>query len=326
VGKKAGYINKEGQIVIPARYLWARNFGDGLARVGVTGGVDYIDETGRSVIRLKKATQAGTRGFRKGIAALQVGTKWGFIDKTGKTVIPANYEMVGDFFEGRAAVTLGAPSSSASKKGSTSAAPVPKWGYIDTTGRMVIKPAFEIFTLQAGTTTGDFHDGLAAVKSKNKWGYIDKSGKAVIPFKYNYAAPFSEGLALVLPEPPDGGKGGIGYIDKTGKLVVEPRFAKGGSFKSAFAPVKEGDKYGFIDRGGRMVIPARFEGAADFSEALAAVKVDGRWGYVDTEGDVVIDPQFDEALPFDGGLAPVALRGKEGYVDKTGNLVWPQGQ
>lgn len=42
-----------------------------------------------------------------------------------------------------------------------------------------------------------FNEGLAAVKKDGKWGYIDETGKTVIPFEYDYAFPFSEGLAVV---------------------------------------------------------------------------------------------------------------------------------
>ena len=40
-------------------------------------------------------------------------------------------------------------------------------------------------------------DGLAAVKKGGKWGYIDTTGKTVIPFQYDIAFAFSEGLAVV---------------------------------------------------------------------------------------------------------------------------------
>ncbi|HUU50204.1 MAG TPA: WG repeat-containing protein, partial [Nitrospinota bacterium] len=66
-----------------------------------------------------------------------------------------------------------------------------KWGYIDKTGKIVIKPEFY--------RVWPFSDGLAAVyvKEKEKWGYIDKTGKVVIEPKFDWASRFSEGLARV---------------------------------------------------------------------------------------------------------------------------------
>lgn len=44
---------------------------------------------------------------------------------------------------------------------------------------------------------GQFNEDLAPVKENGKWGYIDETGKTVIPFRYDKAYSFSEGLALV---------------------------------------------------------------------------------------------------------------------------------
>lgn len=49
------------------------------------------------------------------------------------------------------------------------------------------------------TNAHSFADGFASVcNQKGKWGYIDKAGKEVIPYRYNYATSFAEGVARVL--------------------------------------------------------------------------------------------------------------------------------
>lgn len=55
--------------------------------------------------------------------------------------------------------------------------------------------AYEIKPLYAKAEP--FAEGYAAVQTEGKWGYIDESGQAVIAAAYDYAAPFSEGRALV---------------------------------------------------------------------------------------------------------------------------------
>ena len=70
--------------------------------------------------------------------------------------------------------------------------PVPKdnkYGYIDKTGKEIVKPKYD--------DAYEFSEDLARVQKDDKWGFIDKTGKEVIPIKYDYAEGFSEGLAEV---------------------------------------------------------------------------------------------------------------------------------
>ena len=47
------------------------------------------------------------------------------------------------------------------------------YGFIDTTGKMVIPPKY--------LEVKPFYEGLAAVRVGDKWGFIDRSGELVIP-------------------------------------------------------------------------------------------------------------------------------------------------
>jgi hypothetical protein len=85
-----------------------------------------------------------------------------------------------------------------------------KYGFIDKTGKIVIKPQFDDALL-------GFFEGLAEVQIGGKWGYIDKSGNIVIKPQFDGTSGFQEGLAKVFI----GGKE-AGYIDKTGRYVWEP--------------------------------------------------------------------------------------------------------
>jgi len=64
-----------------------------------------------------------------------------------------------------------------------------KWGYIDKTGNIIIKPQFD--------RASAFSEGLAGVKIGNKHGFIDQNGIIVIEPKFDKAWHFSEGLAIV---------------------------------------------------------------------------------------------------------------------------------
>jgi hypothetical protein len=65
--------------------------------------------------------------------------------------------------------------------------------------------------------------------SNGKYGYIeDHSGKKIIPFKYDDAWPFSEGLAAVKVD------GKWGFIDKTGKEIIPCVYSETGSFSEFY--------------------------------------------------------------------------------------------
>ena len=81
--------------------------------------------------------------------------------------------------------------------------------YIDKTGKVVVKPQFDM--------GNEFSEGLAAVSILGGGvGFIDNKGKVVIKPQLQFAETFSEGLAKVDIS------NRHGYIDKTGKYVWEP--------------------------------------------------------------------------------------------------------
>ena len=78
--------------------------------------------------------------------------KWGFCDKNKKIVIPLKYDAVYPFWEGLAAVNIGAESY---EGGAVSGG---KWGFIDKTGKEVIPLKYDcVFS---------FVEDLAAVSNE----------------------------------------------------------------------------------------------------------------------------------------------------------------
>ncbi|MCH2247882.1 MAG: WG repeat-containing protein, partial [Crocosphaera sp.] len=169
---------------------------------------------------------------------------------------------------------------------------------------------------------------------KSKYGYV-KNGKVVIPFEFDYAAIFEDGVAQVVKN------GRVGYIDTTGKIVI-PFEVENNSlkrFREGLAAVKKDGKWGYINKIGKLVIPYQFDEAKEFSEGLAQVsyheKEDGKTtyihdvGYINKKGEVIIPFEFSYGQYFSNGLAPVQQYNQElggykyGYINKTGRWVIP---
>ncbi len=163
----------------------------------------------------------------------------------------------------------------------------------------------------------DFSEGLAAVMENGKYGFIDKTGKTVIPAIYDKMAwSFSESLAQVKKDEK------YGFIDKTRKAVIPAIYDKVWFFCEGLAAVMENGKYGFIDKTGKVVVPIIYDGVENFSEGLARVCKDGKWGFIDKTGKVAIPLIYVRAENFREGLAWVINKDKKwGFIDKTGRWV-----
>ena len=89
-----------------------------------------------------------------------------------------------------------------------------KWGLIDTTGKVVSKPAYKEIMI----TT----EGLYGVKyDNNKYGFIDKKGKVQIAFDYDEVRPFNNGLSIV-----SRGPGKLGVINHFNAKIAPCYFSE----------------------------------------------------------------------------------------------------
>lgn len=318
-----GYIDKTGKLVIPAKYLAARPFHDGLAAVLVGLKWGYIDTRGQIKIK-PQFDDAHT--FSDGLAAVRNAYLWGYINKTGAYSFASKY---GDLWAPNAQRDYLEVKPFKSPLTLVSA-PGDRWRFIDRTGkvRTDIRPG------HPQHAESQFRDGLALAKTEpeRKYGFIDINGRLVLQ-SCNADGPFSEGLAQTMTY---GDKFGevrnCGYIDKTGKTVVKPIYFLVNPFRNGFASVSHGrwgepngyhGKWTFIDKTGKEISPVIFDDAKDFTEGLGLVKVGAKWGFINTSGKVVITPAYDGASQFSDGLAMVRIGDKHGYIDHRGELVIP---
>ncbi len=188
--------------------------------------------------------------------------------------------------------------------------------------------------------------------SDNKYGFVNAIGDTVIPPVYDYAEPFSEGLALVkklkgyklidttgklwdISELKnnrgfryDWGEFHSGmpvlvpvweckYIDLTGKTALEIPYRDAGSFHNNKAMVFQGDKYAYINHFGMIV-----EDWKEIPDDYRAVKYKGYFGYVNKNGKLVIDYQYVKAYDFQGGIAKVSPDGQKwAIINKKGKYI-----
>jgi hypothetical protein len=353
---KWGYMNRQGDVVIPVRFDRAEDFFEQKAVVSLEGKAGYIDEAGKWHI---EPTFFGARRFQRGIAVAKHSDTLGIIDTSGRFLIDPQFAQIEDFSEGLAAVWRGPTER---RQGEFVIVFGGKWGFIKEDGSIAIETHFERvkkFTEGlAATAFGLQFDPGGVIVNGGKWGFIDTRGRIVIPPKFDEVKPFYSGVAVYW----DAGAQAQGLIDHSGSVILPAHYrqigayldddpfrdglassvAKSGlveylkatgrvafqcpksscsDFSEGLARVSDGRRSGYIDTTGAIVITLDFDDARDFSDDLAAAKEKKLWGYINKTGRWAIPPRFTEAHPFVDGLALVRLEDRWIYIDGTGGIV-----
>jgi hypothetical protein len=339
-----GYVNGNGEMVIPQKFSFGGAFADGLAPVLMPDNYDghgYIDTTGKLVVPLQFVK---AESFEGGVARVardfdhpdlkrlgvelaegtllpaELTTFWGLIDKTGKPLTAFEYTSIEPFSEGVALAKFDFGS-------------VSRRAFLDTSGHVVQALAA---VLKSSEDWQPFGDGVACTRhaadaAGNVTTCYDHTGKAVVQSAYNVYAPFSEGLARAAPQKFDGK---YGFIDKTGKLAIPAHFVFEDSFTQGLAGAcfEQGpNKCGYIDRSGKMTIqPAKFARPYPFHEGFASVcrqLENSNWVrfYIDQAGHVLGPEEFDSSFSCGGADAPVEggiVITRDGVREVTGKYVW----
>jgi WG containing repeat len=132
------------------------------------------------------------------------------------------------------------------------------------------------------------------------YGFVNRSGEIVVPFKYQFAMGFAEGVAPVWIEPRR-----CGYIDTNGQIVIEPKYKYCRPFSEGIANVEVEDGWTFIGRDGAPITSDVFQSVSQFADGRGPAKTSDRWGYIDRDGHFAISAQYEHAWPFSGGHAIV---------------------
>jgi|GEM_PF-788434 len=379
------FVDKYGRQV-SRRFKNALSFNDGLALVSDADWVGFIDTKGRLAMRFDSSDWLH-RHHLPDQPKTNDGMRYGFINKSGEYLIKPRYNAASPFSGGLALVDgSGLYTAYINKSGDTvisnhggmhkrfseglaaiSEAPDPEtiggdrslWGYMDTSGKLVIKHQFY--------EALPFSNGKAAVKISdnpdgNNWGYIDRSGNIVIPARFRRGGPFHSRLALV--EYSEQRTIRYKYIDESGETQIDVSQSDfdiyypggvhmidfeapgdddnqpiyGGIFDSFISPNRESfysfkgplipaiskeapHRMGLVNKSGDFVVEPRYLTVKPFSSGLAPVRIESQWGYVNSSGILAIPAQFDDAEPFTEERALIKKNGKYGYIDLTGRAI-----
>jgi hypothetical protein len=202
-----------------------------------------------------------------------------------------------------------------------------KFGYINSTGDVVIPPVFD--------NAGYFYNGLAAAKQKGKYGFINSKGQWKIKPTFDSVQNFSEGLAAVASK--GGGDDSSlswGFIDTVGKVLETtfPSLYYVTSFHQNRAIVLESGNpnHSIINRKGEVVFVTKDQyyldeaNLPDFHEGFMRVILPGNnQTFIDTSGNLWNKGTYQQVGDFSEGLAWFSDNGIYGFIDREGKVVIP---
>jgi len=238
-------------------YEFVGPYSEGVALAKNTGSLVYLDKKGEIVFSL-----LGTEGgpFINGRTWIKSSYDYKYVDRQGKT-IGSPYTQVGLFSEGLAPVKN-----------------YGNWGFMDTTGKLVIPMNYtEIAGFTGGAAIGKIDGKYKLIDKKGQpvddvpyegagapangtfpvmkgklVGLIDSKGKTVIDFKYSNLTAMSENRLWALKD------GKWGLVDNTGKELTGFLYKAAGGFDNGYAWVNLEDKYGLVNKTGKLVLPAAY--------------------------------------------------------------------
>lgn len=214
-----GFIDKNGQVVIPPRFAAALTFHQGLCAVAEKDSIGklkwgYIDTKGNYVIQ--PSYEAVAERFDEGLAFAVINRhQVGFIDKNGKWAIRPTFSLA----EGTDIRTFKFKNGIAPVIGRNAQSGDLRWGLIDKRGQVKVPFQYQFIDANGYLSYKCMIAGIE-VGGEPKCGVIDATGKWLIEPRYALILPFQEGLALAKLSH----KGKMGYLKLDGKWAIPPRY------------------------------------------------------------------------------------------------------
>lgn len=241
---KWGYVDAKGQPQIEADMEQVFPFYHGVAPVRKVGQKMWmlIGRDGKPIGTGRFETMYPfTDGFGVGIQPDAYGrSKYGVVDSLGNTIIPFQFARIaGTFTSDYVACAAYSPYELESKGIGEEAN---TWFIYNRQGKKVGESHYTLWD--------EFAEGLIVAESKQRFGFIDTAGTVVIPFKYDWACAFHDGLAWV------GRDSLYGFIDRAGKEIIPLKYASDYDYvfmEAHGAPVvdPETGEHFYIDRNGK---------------------------------------------------------------------------
>jgi hypothetical protein len=195
-----------------------------------------------------------------------------------------------------------------------------KWGFVDTSGTVVIPIQFD--------DPATFKQGYTQVRKEGKAGVIDKKGTVLVPFQYDYIGSYNDGVFSARDF-----NNKYGFIDSAGKIIIPFEYDEVNIswFSGGLAIVKKKEKWGAIDKGNKAIIPFVYDELSindGFENGFVVAKKGTTLILVDKSGKEIDLPNlanYESVTPTNENRLIVKDKrtSKIGMVDITGKVIIP---
>lgn len=210
-----------------------------------------------------------------------------------------------------------------------------------------------IFGKNSFSFLGNLSEGLATAKIKDseKFGYVDIKGNIIIPFQYDRADNFYNGIAEVKIDDNDY------LIDKKGnKLTKDGYDSCSLPYDNGLVIVRKAEKYGLITIPDKEIVPMIYDDITELYNGIYEVIINNKHGLIDSKGKEIVPliydsigeiidgnivvklnkknfviniknekiydlPDFDEMRKVTDELFQITKKEKIGYMDKKGKII-----
>ena len=315
-----GYLNAQGQEILPFKFQGAGPFIDGKAKVNLLGRDGFIDRDGDWII---KPFYENLVEGPQGLYLYQVGfryhvldsfenvlvrsgnplkqTSWGIleIDSSGKfglynmegiKILDTEYDEITNIKTGKIYLV---------KIGESR-------GLVDANGNFVFSLNPKLQEVYPPT------EGFMKVKFDDRYGFVDFNGKLRIAYQYDQLRGFSEGMSAVKL------RNKWGFLNKIEQLVVQPYYDKTEDFQAGLAIVSKDLKFGLVNISGELMLNQDFDSLYRMKNNRFLAFRDDKVGLIDSTGHILIYPQYDQIVDLDNGYLIVKRKGDYGLMSLEG--------
>jgi hypothetical protein len=310
IDQKFGLVNRVGKEITPPHYLSIDDFRCGLASVIKKTDNTYsffaINNKGEETISASGNYFDLNNGFKYIITSYDENLQhytFEVLNESNEFVFSRNCNRIYPFVEGRAIIehVIRKEFIDTLFEAEVVTEIISQLEIVDTSGNVILSNSLGFIATEFA-----FSEGLLCVRNEEfKYGFVDLNGKLVIPFEYDWAINFRNGIASVMKKT-DVGETKWYYINKDNQRLFDKEFDYILPFSEGYASVFTNKGGILIDTTGRQVIRTKFDEIQGFSDGLCAVRKGDLWGFINTKGKVVIKPEYGYInLHFNNGYAIV---------------------